>query len=63
MLILNELLDLQPGEIERKISAVKELNEMDLCATCNEEVESVHKAMECNICEKWEHTECMKERN
>lgn len=36
---------------------------MDLCVTCNEEVESSHPAMECNICEKWEHMACVKERD
>ena len=31
--------------------------------TCEEEVENSHKAMECSICEKWEHIQCVKERD
>ena len=36
---------------------------MDPCVTCEEEVENSHKAMECSICEKWEHIQCVKERD
>ena len=36
---------------------------MDSCVTCNEEVGNSHKAMECNICERWEHIDCVKERD
>ena len=42
---------------------MKELNKMDPCVTCNEEVSNSHKAMECNICERWEHMDCVKEHD
>ena len=31
--------------------------------TCDCEVASTHKAMECDMCEKWEHMACVKERD
>ena len=36
---------------------------MDPCVTCNEEVGNSHKAMECSICEIWEHMDCVKEHD
>ena len=34
---------------------------MDPCVTCKSEVEADHKAMECDLCEQWEHLGCVKE--
>ena len=34
---------------------------MDPCVTCKKEVESDHKAIECDLCEEWEHVVCVKE--
>ena len=34
---------------------------MDPCVTCKNEVEVDHKAMECDLCEQWEHVMCVKE--
>ena len=42
---------------------MKDLNKMDLSVTCKEEVGNSHKAMECNIGERWEHMDCVKERD
>ena len=36
---------------------------MDLCVTCNNEVWNADKAMECSICERWEHITCVKRRD
>ena len=36
---------------------------MDLCVTCNNEVGNADKAMECSICERWEHITCVKRRD
>ena len=33
---------------------------MDLCATCKNVVEVEHRAMECDLCEQWEHLCCVK---
>ena len=42
---------------------MEELNKMDPYVTCDEEVSNSHKAMECNICERWEHVDCVEERD
>ena len=42
-----------PGE--RRTNAAK-----DVCGTCGLEVEAEQPAMECDICEKWEHVECVR---
>ena len=42
-----------PGE--RRTDAAK-----DVCGRCGLEVEAEQPAMECDICEKWEHVECVR---
>lgn len=37
------------------------MTSMDPCVTCKSEVEPEHKAMECDLCEEWEHLWCIKE--
>ena len=32
----------------------------DLCSTCQKEVEEGHEALQCDICERWEHLLCIK---
>ena len=36
---------------------------MDPCVICNNEVGNADKAMECSICERWEHITCVKRRD
>ena len=43
-----------PGE--RRGDATK-----DACGTCGREVQSEQPAMECDVCERWEHVECMRQ--
>ena len=52
-----------PLRLTGKLHLLKEFNKMDPCVTCNEEVESSHKAMEYNIGERWEYVECVKEHD
>ena len=33
----------------------------DICGTCGHEVESEQRALECYICERWEHVECVRQ--
>ena len=42
---------LEDEEIESKL---------DLCSMCQEEVEEGHEALQCDICERWEHCLCIK---
>lgn len=33
---------------------------MDVCITCKNEVTDEDKAMACDLCDKWEHEDCLK---
>ena len=35
----------------------------DTCGTCGKEVEPEQPAMECNVCEKWEHVGCLRRQD
>ena len=34
--------------------------EEDLCTTCQEEIDDNQEAIQCDICERWEHRLCIK---